>query len=56
MTIVAETLAQLAQALKAQGARHIADLTFIRAPYRCGKRWICSVVRRGAGRKLIKQS
>lgn len=59
MTIVAETLAQLAQlaqALKAQGARRIADLTFIRAPYRCGKRWICSVVRRGAGRKLIKQS
>lgn len=51
MTIEAETLAQLAQALKAQGARLIADLTFIRAPCRCGKRWVCNVVRRKTARK-----
>ncbi|MFJ4384741.1 hypothetical protein ACIP02_10370 [Pseudomonas sp. NPDC089408] len=56
MTIVAETLAQLAQALRAQGAQRVADLTFIRTPYRCGKRWICNVIRRNKGRKAINYS
>lgn len=46
MTIEAETLAQLTQALRAQGARRIADLAFIRAPYRCDHRWVCNIVRR----------
>ncbi|MGN8260038.1 hypothetical protein ACLEJW_11955 [Pseudomonas sp. SMSB3] len=50
MTIEAETLAELTQALKAQGAKRVADLTFIRAPYRVGHRWICNVEQRRANR------
>ena len=55
MPIEAKTLAELAQALKAQGARLISDLTFIRAPYRCGKRWVCNVVRRKARKPALLQ-
>ncbi|WP_177334202.1 hypothetical protein [Pseudomonas sp. NBRC 111124] len=50
MTIEAETLAELTQALKAQGAKRVADLTFIRAPYRCDHRWVCNVVNRSRNR------
>lgn len=43
MTIEAETLAQLTQALRVRGMKRVADIRFIRAPYRCNHRWVCSV-------------
>ncbi|WP_290447573.1 hypothetical protein [Pseudomonas sp. 21LCFQ02] len=43
MTIEADTLVQLTLALQQQGLERIADITFIRAPYRHHQRWICSV-------------
>ncbi|WP_277749399.1 hypothetical protein [Pseudomonas ovata] len=43
MTIEAETLVQLTEALQKRGLKRIADITFIRAPYRHAHRWICSV-------------
>ncbi len=43
MTIEAETLVQLTEALKQRGLRTIAEINFIRAPYRRDHRWICNV-------------
>jgi hypothetical protein len=43
MTIQAETLVQLTQALQGRGMKMVSDVHFIRAPYRHNHRWICSV-------------
>lgn len=43
MTIEAETLVQLTEMLKKRGLRTIAEINFIRAPYRRDHRWICNV-------------
>ena len=43
MTIQAETLAQLTEALKARGMTLVSDVAFTRAPYRSNHRWVCSV-------------
>jgi len=43
MTIEAETLVQLTDALKKRGMRTVAEIRFIRAPYRCDHRWVCDV-------------
>jgi len=44
MTIEAETLVQLTQALKRRGLTRVADITFTRAPYRRNHRWSCTVM------------
>lgn len=44
MTIEAETLAALTEALQERGLNLISDITFTRAPYRQNHRWICSVM------------
>ncbi|VEF10336.1 Uncharacterised protein [Pseudomonas fluorescens] len=43
MTIQAETLVQLTEALQERGLNLVSDVHFIRAPYRYNHRWICSV-------------
>ncbi|MDO7897468.1 hypothetical protein [Pseudomonas citrulli] len=43
MTIQAETLVQLTEALQERGLNLVSDVHFIRAPYRRNHRWICSV-------------
>ncbi|WP_282411464.1 hypothetical protein [Pseudomonas sp. PS02303] len=43
MTIEAETLVQLAEALQERGMTMVADVAFIRAPYRHDHRWVCMV-------------
>ncbi len=43
MTIEAETLVQLTEALKKRGMRLLADINFIRAPYRRNHRWVCCI-------------
>jgi len=43
MTIQAETLAQLTEALQKRGMTLVSDVAFTRAPYRYNHRWICSV-------------
>ncbi|QNL87624.1 Uncharacterized protein PPKH_2210 [Pseudomonas putida] len=43
MTIEAETLVQLTEALQDRGMTLVADVTFTRAPYRHNHRWICTV-------------
>ena len=43
MTIEAETLAQLTEALQERGMTLVTDVPFTRAPYRHNHRWVCSV-------------
>jgi hypothetical protein len=43
MTIEAATLEQLTRTLQRRGLRLMADVHFIRAPYRHNHRWVCSV-------------
>ena len=43
MTIQAETLAQLTEALQTRGLTLVSDVAFTRAPYRKNHRWICTV-------------
>ncbi len=43
MTILAETLAQLTEALQERGMNLVSDVHFTRAPYRHNHRWICIV-------------
>ena len=43
MTIEAETLAQLTEALQERGMYLVSDIAFTRAPYRHNHRWICIV-------------
>jgi hypothetical protein len=43
MTIQAETLAQLTEALQERGMNMVSDVHFTRAPYRQNHRWICIV-------------
>ncbi len=43
MTIEAETLVQLTEALQERGMTLVSDVAFIRAPYRHNHRWVCSV-------------
>ncbi|MCS4061692.1 hypothetical protein EC849_102390 [Pseudomonas putida] len=43
MTIQAETLAQLTEALQKRGMTLVSDVAFTRAPYRYNHRWICIV-------------
>lgn len=45
MTIEAETLVQLTEALKKRGMRLMAEINFIRAPYRRDHRWVCCIGR-----------
>lgn len=51
MTIEAETLVQLTEALKKRGMTRIAELDFTRAPYRQDHRWTCIVSKRRASGK-----
>lgn len=46
MTIEAATLVQLAAKLRKQGLKRIADIIFLRAPYRLNHRWVCTVLKR----------
>lgn len=43
MTIEAETLVELTEALQQRGLHLIADISFTRAPYRLNHRWTCTV-------------
>lgn len=43
MTIQAETLVQLTEALQERGMKMVSDVHFTRAPYRCNHRWVCIV-------------
>lgn len=43
MTIEADTLQQLAAQLRLQGKLLMADVHFIRAPYRRNHHWVCTV-------------
>jgi hypothetical protein len=43
MTIQAETLVQLTEALQERGMTMVSDVHFTRAPYRYNHRWICIV-------------
>ncbi len=43
MTIQAETLVQLTEALRERGMKMVSDVHFTRAPYRYNHRWICIV-------------
>lgn len=54
MTIEAETLVQLTEALKKRGMNRIADINFIRAPYRHDHKWTCSFSRAAAAGKNRK--
>lgn len=48
MTIEAETLVQLAAALKKRGMNRIADINFTRAPYRRNHIWTCSITKKSS--------
>jgi hypothetical protein len=43
MTIEADTLEQLTQALQKKGMKLVSDIQFTRAPYRHNHRWVCIV-------------
>lgn len=43
MTIEAETLAELTEALQQRGLVLVSEVVFTRAPYRHDHHWICSV-------------
>jgi hypothetical protein len=43
MTIEADTLIQLTEALRNRGIQLVSDCHFTRAPYRHDHRWICVV-------------
>ncbi len=43
MTIQAETLVQLTEALQKRGLHLVSEVHFTRAPYRHNHRWICIV-------------
>jgi len=43
MTIQAETLVQLTEALQERGMNLVSDVHFTRAPYRHNHLWICTV-------------
>lgn len=43
MTIEAETLVELTEALQERGMTLVADVAFTRAPYRHNHRWICTL-------------
>ena len=43
MTIEAETLVQLTEALQERGLTLVSDVIFTRAPYRHDHRWICTL-------------
>lgn len=43
MTIEAETLVQLTDALRKRGLTRVSGITFMRAPYRHNHRWTCTV-------------
>jgi hypothetical protein len=43
MTIQAETLVELTEALQKRGLNLVSDVHFTRAPYRQNHRWICTV-------------
>lgn len=43
MTIEAETLVQLTEALQDRGMVMVCDVAFTRAPYRQNHRWVCIV-------------
>lgn len=43
MTIQAETLVQLTEALQLRGMNLVSDVHFTRAPYRQNHLWVCSV-------------
>lgn len=43
MTIEAETLVELTEALQERGMTLVADVAFTRAPYRHKHRWICTL-------------
>ncbi|WP_264082664.1 MULTISPECIES: hypothetical protein [Pseudomonas] len=43
MTIEAETLVELTEALQDRGMVLVSDVAFIRAPYRHGHHWVCVV-------------
>lgn len=46
MTIEAETLVQLATALKNRGMNRMVDIHFMRAPYRRNHLWTCTIDRK----------
>ncbi|WP_269216529.1 MULTISPECIES: hypothetical protein [Pseudomonas] len=43
MTIEAETLVELTEALQDRGMLLVSEIAFTRAPYRHNHRWICIV-------------
>lgn len=43
MTIEAETLVQLTEALQQRGLTLVSDVNFTRAPYRHDHRWVCTL-------------
>jgi len=43
MTIQAETIVQLTEALQERGMTLVSDVHFTQAPYRYNHRWICIV-------------
>lgn len=43
MTIEAETLVKLTEALQQRGLKLVSDVHFTRAPYRLNHRWTCTV-------------
>ncbi|MEZ1317796.1 hypothetical protein QIW53_17395 [Pseudomonas fluorescens] len=43
MKFEADTLVQLTEVLRQHGMRLVADVAFIRAPYRHDHRWFCTV-------------
>ncbi|WP_175649980.1 hypothetical protein [Pseudomonas sp. Marseille-P9899] len=51
MTIEAETLVQLTEALKKCGMNRICDIDFTRAPYREDHRWTCIVSKKSSANR-----
>ncbi|MDR6710896.1 hypothetical protein J2W83_000486 [Pseudomonas hunanensis] len=43
MTIEAETLTKLTEALAKRGLTRLAQVRFTRTPYRCNHKWTCEV-------------
>ncbi|CAM3882752.1 hypothetical protein CCOS865_02962 [Pseudomonas reidholzensis] len=43
MTIEAETLTQLTEALAKRGLTRLVQVRFTRTPYRCNHKWTCEV-------------
>ncbi|MCU1730954.1 MULTISPECIES: hypothetical protein [Pseudomonas] len=52
MTIEAETLVQLTEALKKCGMNRICDIDFTRAPYREDHRWTCIVSKKSSANRV----